>query len=209
MIIISDYFCQQWLGRTHKVTNPIKLVIQVLNYTRKHRYPERRSAFTYIDEEQPTRMDYGKEKFGGPFTEEEVEDVKTVLRMIPLVICLSLTIGACSIFAIRLLNFEGNLDFFSFVDSFLPISGTAVFSQKLIYVFNMLSCIRIALFITLTGYIFSKAVEVYELVTQDVHSCGTSNITTWQGSKLDLYFYGSSIYLVSEVLLLLFYSLSL
>ena len=92
VIIISDCLCQQWLDRTHKVTNPIKLIIQVLNYTRKHRYPERRSAFTYIDEEQPTRMDYGKEKFGGPFTEEEVEDVKTVLRLLPLVICLSLSV---------------------------------------------------------------------------------------------------------------------
>ena len=89
VVIISDCLCQQWLDRAHKVTNPIKLIIQVLNYTRKHRYPERRSAFTYIDEEQPTRMDYGKEKFGGPFTEEEVEDVKTVLRLIPLVICIS------------------------------------------------------------------------------------------------------------------------
>ena len=57
MIIISDCLCQQWLDKTHKVTNPIKLIIQVFNYTRKHRYPERRSAFTYIDEEQPTRMD--------------------------------------------------------------------------------------------------------------------------------------------------------
>ena len=54
VIIISDCFCQQWLDKTHKVTNPIKLIIQVLNYTRKHRYPERRSAFTYIDEEQPS-----------------------------------------------------------------------------------------------------------------------------------------------------------
>ena len=88
VIIISDCLCQQWLDRTHKVTNPIKLIIQVLNYTRKHSYPERRSAFTYIDEEQPTRMDFGKEKFGGPFTEEEVEDVKTFLRLIPLLICL-------------------------------------------------------------------------------------------------------------------------
>ena len=41
-------------------------------------------------------MDYGKEKFGGPFTEEEVEDVKTVLRLLPLVICLSLSVGALS-----------------------------------------------------------------------------------------------------------------
>ena len=53
LIIISDCLCLQWLDRTHKVTNPIKLIIQVLNYTRKHRYLERRSAFTYLDEKQP------------------------------------------------------------------------------------------------------------------------------------------------------------
>ena len=66
MIIISDCLCRQWLDRTHKVTNPIKLIIQVLNYPRKNKYPQRRSAFTYLDEEQPSRLDYGKEKFGGP-----------------------------------------------------------------------------------------------------------------------------------------------
>ena len=106
LIIVSDCLCQQWLDRTHKVTNPIKLTIQVLNYTRKHRYPERRSAFTYIDEEQPTRMDYGKEKFGGPFTEEEVEDVKTVLRLLPLVMCLSLSVSTLEFSPIVLFNIE-------------------------------------------------------------------------------------------------------
>ena len=35
VIIISDCLCQQWLDRTHKVTNPIKLIIQVLNYTQR------------------------------------------------------------------------------------------------------------------------------------------------------------------------------
>ena len=52
----------------------------MLNYACKTKYPERRSALTYIDEEEPSRLDYGKHKFGGPFTEEEVEDVKTILR---------------------------------------------------------------------------------------------------------------------------------
>ena len=36
-------------------------------------------------------MDFGKEKFGGPFTEEEVEDVKTFLRLIPLIMCFILS----------------------------------------------------------------------------------------------------------------------
>ena len=110
VIIISDCLCQQWLDRTHKVTNPIKLIIQVLNYTRKHRYPERRSAFTYIDEEQPKRIDFGKTKFGGPFTEEEVEDVKTVLRLIPLVITISLCVGALSYSPVKVFTPGKNID---------------------------------------------------------------------------------------------------
>ena len=62
----------------------------MLNYARKNKYPRKRSAFTYLDEEQPSRLDFGKdEKFGGPFTEEEVEDVKTALRLIPLVVSVS------------------------------------------------------------------------------------------------------------------------
>ena len=78
------------MDRTHKV---IHLIIQVLNYTRKHRCLERHSAFTYLDEENPSRMDFGKEKSGGPFTVKEVEDVKTVLRLIPLIVCLSVSVN--------------------------------------------------------------------------------------------------------------------
>ena len=59
-------------------TNPLKLIARVLHYARKHKYPENRSALTYWEEEAPSRLDLGKEKYGGPFTEEEVEDVKTV-----------------------------------------------------------------------------------------------------------------------------------
>ena len=42
-------------------------------------------------------MDYGKEKFRDPCTEEEVEDVKTVLLLLPLVICLCLSRGGLSV----------------------------------------------------------------------------------------------------------------
>ena len=70
----------------NKTGNPIKLIFQVLNYARKNKSPRLRSALTYIDEEHPSRIDFGKHKFGGPFTEEEVEDVKTVFRLTPLLI---------------------------------------------------------------------------------------------------------------------------
>ena len=43
-------------------------------------------ALTYWEEEAPSRLDLGKDKYGGPFTKEEVEDVKIVFRMLPLFI---------------------------------------------------------------------------------------------------------------------------
>ena len=60
----------------------------MLYYAHKTKYPEHRSALTYFDEEEPLQLDYGKHKFGGPFTEEEVEDVKTVLRLLPVFLSL-------------------------------------------------------------------------------------------------------------------------
>ena len=60
----------------------------VLNYARKHRHPERRSAFTYKEKECPSRIDLGKDKYVGPFTVEEVENEKTVLKLLPLLSCI-------------------------------------------------------------------------------------------------------------------------
>ena len=68
--------------------NPLKLVYQVLKYSWRHTCPENRSAFTYWEEDIPPRIDLGKNKYGGPFTTEEVEDTKAFLRIILLLITL-------------------------------------------------------------------------------------------------------------------------
>ena len=81
-VLITDCLCHKWLDIHYKSSSPFKTIFKVLNYARKTKYPEHRSAFTYIDEEEPSRLDYGKHKFGGPFTEEEVEDVKTICRLL-------------------------------------------------------------------------------------------------------------------------------
>ena len=79
--------CSHWLMTKPQLSNPIKHIAKVLNYARKHKYPERRSALTYWEDDYPSRIDLGKDKYGGPFTVEEVEDVKTILRLIPIIIC--------------------------------------------------------------------------------------------------------------------------
>ena len=56
--------------------NPYKLVYRVTKFARQHKTPVNRSAFTYCEDEVPMGLDLGKEKYGGPFTTEQVEDVK-------------------------------------------------------------------------------------------------------------------------------------
>ena len=84
---IVFYIGKRWLDTTHQVTNPIKLIAQVLNYARKNKYPRNRSSLTFWEEDYPSRLDLGKEKYGGPFSEEEVEDVRTILQLTPLLVC--------------------------------------------------------------------------------------------------------------------------
>ena len=87
LIIVSHCVFKNWLDTTPQITNPIKLIVKVLNYARKNKYPRNRSALTYWENDYPSRLDLSKEKYGGPFSEEKVEDVKTVLRLLPLLIC--------------------------------------------------------------------------------------------------------------------------
>ena len=62
--------------------NPYKMVYNVLKYSWYHKAPERRSALTYWENKVPSRMDFGKIKYGGPFLEEDVESVKTFWRIV-------------------------------------------------------------------------------------------------------------------------------
>lgn len=54
----------------------------------RHKQPIRRSAFTYCEDELPSRQDLGKEKYGGPFTNEQVEDVKVFVGIVKVLLSL-------------------------------------------------------------------------------------------------------------------------
>ena len=69
-------------------TNPISQVVRILKYAKSNKFPRRRSALTYWENDYPSRIDLCKEKYGGPFTEEQVQDVKTLFKVIPLLICM-------------------------------------------------------------------------------------------------------------------------
>ena len=62
--------------------NPYKLVFKVVKFAKEHSHPIHRSAFTYCEDELPSRLDLGKEKYGGPFTTEQVENVKAFVGIL-------------------------------------------------------------------------------------------------------------------------------
>ena len=63
--------------------NPYRLVYRVLNFAKAHTNPINHGAFTYNSEdEHPSRLDLGKQKYGGPFTTEQVENVKAFLGIL-------------------------------------------------------------------------------------------------------------------------------
>uniref|UniRef100_A0A1X7UK24 Major facilitator superfamily associated domain-containing protein n=1 Tax=Amphimedon queenslandica TaxID=400682 RepID=A0A1X7UK24_AMPQE len=131
LILVSHSFFKQKLENISLIKNPIKLIVRVLCYARKHKYPENHSALTYWEEEAPSRLDLGKNKYGGPFTVEEIEDVKTVFRIIPIFIAI---IGY-SLSEEHYLNNDNNTSFLVCVLSNNALHNGCSFLLILIYLY--------------------------------------------------------------------------
>ena len=121
-------------------------------------------------------MDYGKEKFGGPFTEEEVEDVKTVLRLLPLIICLSLALTFLEVSPIILI-FSEDQGVFDLNDGFMiwlfPLLVIPLY-QLLLYFqclkscsVSGLKCIGTGLFIGTSGFLLLSVLGMVGVVVTD------------------------------------------
>ena len=106
-VVLSSFFLfsPKWLIIEPRSPQTLRYIYKVLKFAVKHKAPLNRSAFTYWEEDIPSRIDLGKTKYGGPFTTEQVEDVKTILRLIAI---------ALPFFIIGLsFGFTFNVDFIS------------------------------------------------------------------------------------------------
>ena len=114
LVLVSDFLLSEtWIIDLPGSGNPFKGVYRVLKYAWKHKFPVQRSAFTYWEDEIPSRMDFGKEKYGGPFTTEQVEDVKTIFRILLLtlpaagiIFCMALSQGIFEYVDVRNVTFH-------------------------------------------------------------------------------------------------------
>ena len=91
--LVSDFFLGHWVRVEPTTADPLRQVARVLCYGARHRSPAHRSAFTYWEDTPPSRLDLAKDKYGGPFSEEQVEDVKTFLRMVAAILSVYLFVS--------------------------------------------------------------------------------------------------------------------
>ena len=82
-----------WFVKVQNISNPLLLVYQVLKCAVTAKRPVNRTAFSYDGRPEPSRIDLAKVTHHGKFRDEEVEDVKTFLRIV--VFLLSLTGFLC------------------------------------------------------------------------------------------------------------------
>ena len=90
---------RNWFLIEPGTVNPYRLVYVVSKFARQHETPLQRSAFTYCEDEIPTGLDIGKGKYGGPFSTEQVEDVKVFYGILKVLF---------SFGAVFFLDFAGN-----------------------------------------------------------------------------------------------------
>ena len=88
-----DFFFNRLLTKTPTSKNPLTLIFRVLKYAIKNKYPRQRSAFAYWDSQRCSRINLGKNKYGGPFSTEEVESVKTFWRIMGVVTVATFIVG--------------------------------------------------------------------------------------------------------------------
>ena len=97
------HFClRHWFFEARCRDNPVRSICNVLYFaaTVKRQAPRYRRAFRYSEGRKP-RIELAKIEYDGIYTAEEVEDVKTFLRIFLLVLSLSsafTTYGAVSLF---------------------------------------------------------------------------------------------------------------
>ena len=124
MALILSIFTKNTFIKEPVTQNPFKLVYKVLKYAIKNKRPRHRSAFTYCEDDLPSRIDFGKSKYGGPFSTEQVEDVKTFIRLIA-----AIPLGCASTSVVFILD-QVSLQMKKVVGNYIHDNTTKYYSNK-------------------------------------------------------------------------------
>ena len=158
LALVLDAFLRHWLTIEPARGDPIKKTALIVKYALRVRRSEQaryRSALTFWEEDIPSRMDLPKERYGGPYSTEDVEDAKSVLRIMLLFICV---VPSLVVFANAQVTMDSHFKN-AFVNFNTTRSVTHCFETALISNFNtVIAIIVIPVYLFVILPIFQKII---------------------------------------------------
>ena len=83
LALISNFFINHWVNKEQVISNPLPLIVKVVHITMKLNCQQPRR--NCLGQGLLSNLNVTKNTYGGPFTCEQVEDVKTFFRVITVI----------------------------------------------------------------------------------------------------------------------------
>ena len=100
-LCIDFIFSPKHLNKDPKTHYPIRRIWKISKFIRENKQlVGRRKAITFTYDAPPSRWDFAKRLYGGPFDEDDVEDVHTFWRVLGFIF----SVGLCGVFIIYQVN---------------------------------------------------------------------------------------------------------
>ena len=84
LAVSSDFFVSHWLTKEQFVRNPLPLILKVVYYTIKSKLTSQN--VNYLEQGVLSTFNIAKRVYNGPFSNEQVEDVKTFFRVLVVIV---------------------------------------------------------------------------------------------------------------------------
>ena len=159
IVVLIVHYKKHWFIIDTARTNPYKLVYRVTKFARQHKVPIRRSAFTYCEHDIPSGLDLGKSKYGGPFTTEEVENVKAFYGILKILLAYDVALFMKVASNIMLSHFFSHVSSLTF-DNF---NSAAYVTAVVLLKNNSLSSLVAVLFLQLYIFFFQPFTCSYKV----------------------------------------------
>ena len=187
IVLCSDFLLSpKWLIKEPKSPQSLKIIYQVLKFAKKNKAPVNRSALTYWEEDIPSRIDLGKSKYGGPFTTEQVEDVKTIFKLLVVSVPLFMVFLSLLLFQDFFTSKNNNItSYFTFNGFWCVIIGTLVY-EVVIYPIVRNKLPSILRRIGFASFLITAVGVVFLVVSVVRHFDSSLNSIVWPGILLSV-----------------------
>ena len=86
LAISTDFIAGHWLTKEQIIENPLPLILKVIHYSIKHKLKGWKILYSQENQGILSKFNIAKRVYNGPFTSEQVEDVKTFFRVLVVIV---------------------------------------------------------------------------------------------------------------------------